>query len=125
MIGKLILEEIAQRSIDSGEIVTERDENITAISTGKGTLGIREEGSGRFSISYLPSDLVEKDDVFEGNGRMKEWYENFAKNRIGEKDYVQVAFFNQTLNFGDAYELSEYILSKIIEKEHGARMSPN
>ena len=125
MIGKLLLEEITRESIDSGEIVTERDGNITAISTDKGTLGIREDGDNQFCVSYLPKDLIVKDGVFDGNERMKEWYEDFLKSRRDEKDYVQIALFSQTLNFGDAYELSEYILSKIIEKKHRAHMNLN
>lgn len=125
MIAKLLLEEIAQESIDSGDIVTERDRNITAISTDKGTLGIREDGNNQFCISYLPADLVVKDGVFDGNERMKKWYANFLKNKIDEKDYVEIALFKQTLDFGEAYELSEYILSKIIEKGYRAHMSLN
>ena len=125
MIGKLLLEEITRESIDSGEIVTERDGNITAISTDKGTLGIREDGDNQFCVSYLPKDLIVKDGVFDGNERMKEWYEDFLKSRRDEKDYVQIALFSQTLNFVDAYELSEYILSKIIEKKHRAHMNLN
>lgn len=125
MIAKLLLEEIAQESIDSGEVVVERDGAMTAIATNIGGFGIRQDGDDIFYITYTPANMITKDDVFDGNERMSAWYNDFIKNKKDEGDYVQVAFFNQTLNFGDAYELSEYILSKIIEKGHRAHMSLN
>lgn len=125
MIAKLLLEEIAQKSIESGEVVVEEDGAMTAIATDIGGFGIRQDGDDIFYITYTPANMITKDDVFDGNERMKRWYANFLKNRRDEKGYVEVVLFNQTLNFEEAYKLSEYILSKIIKKEDRAHMSLN
>lgn len=118
MLDRYLEDLVNPTSIESEDVLVNREDGIFMISTNAGSLSIKPNGE-KWDVGFLTIDNKDCEAVFNGENKMtREWYAGFLKTKIEDDKYVQLPCFDKTLNFAEAYELSVYILSKILPKAY-------
>jgi hypothetical protein len=125
MLGRYLEDLVDPESIRNEDVLVSREDGIFMISTNAGSLSIKPNGKN-WDVGFLTIDSKDTETVFNGENKMiKDWYAGFLNTRIEDDKYIQLPCFDKTLNFAEAYELSAYILSKILPKAHSQNMMIN
>lgn len=116
MIDRYLEDLVDPASIKNEDVLVSREGCIFMITTNAGSLSIKPNGKN-WDVGFLTIDTEEGKTVFNGENEMiKEWYAGFLKTRMEDGKYIQLPCFDKTLDFAEAYEVSVYILSKILPK---------
>ena len=99
------------------------DENsLFTISTDLGSLGVKPSDNGYWEVHYF--SLNEDPEIFNGNEILRKWDEKSPQIKI-PGGFKKLPYFNKTLPYNEALEISSYFLSKILPKENSQNKSLN